>query len=70
MPWINEDRCTGCADCVEACPEDSIRINDEGKAVLNYRACKRLMCGKCRKICPEIAILPGFQSGEEWILKI
>lgn len=61
MPWINENRCTGCGQCVEACPEDAIELVD-GKAQLTYRDCRRLMCGKCRKVCSFNAIMPGFDQ--------
>jgi 2-oxoglutarate ferredoxin oxidoreductase subunit delta len=58
---IIEDRCKGCAFCVEYCPNDvlqlSIRFNKKGyhpPEVVDSEKC--VNCGFCRMICPEFAI--------------
>lgn len=51
---INEDKCTGCGDCIPGCPEGAIQIID-GKARLG----NDLMCdglGACLGHCPTGAI--------------
>ena len=51
---IEEEKCTGCGDCVPACPEGAIQVID-GKA----RLVSDLMCdglGACIGHCPEGAI--------------
>ena len=51
---IDEDKCTGCEECIPNCPEGAIQIID-GKA----RLVSDLMCdglGACLGHCPEEAI--------------
>ena len=51
---IDEDKCTGCGECIPGCPEGAIQIID-GKA----RLISDLMCdglGACLGHCPEDAI--------------
>ena len=48
---VNNRKCTGCKDCVRACPYDAIHLNpDTGKAI------KCIQCGECVKRCPVNAI--------------
>ena len=53
MPWINKNDCTGCGSCVEACPVNTIVVN-EGKGEIEMEAC--IHCGICHNICPENAV--------------
>ena len=53
MPWVNEEKCTGCNVCVEKCPVDVISMEDE-KAKINMDECIR--CGVCHDICPQDAV--------------
>ena len=47
MVVIDEQKCDGCGDCVDACPFGAIRINPfSNKAIL----CT--LCGECVKHCP------------------
>lgn len=48
------DFCTGCGKCVEKCPVDAIKLNDDGKAERNDDWC--IGCGICAHFCPESAI--------------
>ena len=56
MPWINEELCTGCGDCLSICILGAIIITD-GKAVLDMSSCHR--CGACHAECPTSAICYG-----------
>jgi len=49
---FRKDRCIGCGQCVEACPEQAISIVDE-KAVTEISKCK--LCGRCVDICTACA---------------
>ncbi len=53
---IDWDLCIGCGDCVNSCPMDVIRMNDEGdKAVIRYgEDCQN--CEQCVLDCPVEAI--------------
>jgi len=43
------DRCTGCGDCVAACPERAIRLEGE-RAITERDRCTA--CGACGPVCP------------------
>jgi NAD-dependent dihydropyrimidine dehydrogenase PreA subunit len=53
MMQIDVEMCTGCGDCLEACPNDAIALV-EGKATIDIESC--LTCGACEAACPEGAI--------------
>ena len=46
------EKCTGCGQCVEACPERVITVIN-GKSSTNRALCKG--CGKCAEVCPNEA---------------
>lgn len=49
MAMINEDKCSQCGECVNACPVHAI-IKENGKPpVLNAMKC--IGCGNCKKAC-------------------
>jgi ferredoxin-type protein NapF len=54
-PWTDDhavrDRCTGCGDCVAACPEDVLRM-DRGYPAVALGAGKCTFCGACAEACP------------------
>ncbi len=54
MPVIDLERCTGCGDCVTACPEGALELIDGKPVLLNADAC--LYEGVCEDMCPEGAI--------------
>ena len=57
---IDAELCNGCGICVNSCPMDVIRMDEEGKkAIIKYpEDC--MLCGWCEEDCPEnaISILP------------
>ncbi len=51
---VDETKCVGCEDCVEACPTEVISMKDNGKAWVNADEC--IDCEACVDACPEDAI--------------
>ena len=54
---IDEVKCTGCGECLAACPFDAISMHARGGknlAIINSSVCKG--CGMCTPVCPEDAI--------------
>jgi len=49
---VDKEKCTGCGACVEVCPAQVIRIEEE-KAVISDDCVE---CGVCVEECPEGAI--------------
>ncbi len=52
-PAIIVEQCTGCGECVHACPDNALKIDDE-KVNIDRSACSA--CGNCIPSCPEDAI--------------
>jgi ferredoxin len=50
---INEEKCTGCGDCVDICPMEAIKM-ENGKAVISDECTE---CCACVSQCPNDAIL-------------
>lgn len=50
---VNKETCTGCGECVEACPLEAIEIQDD-LAVVDAETCGD--CGACVDVCPTEAI--------------
>jgi ribokinase len=55
--YIDRDKCTGCKTCVDLCPADIYRIDDQGKAIHHGKkeTCVK-GCEICVTHCPELAI--------------
>ena len=50
---VDEEKCTGCASCVDSCPSEAIKMQDE-KAVVDAGSC--VDCAVCVDECPLEAI--------------
>jgi len=50
---INQEKCTGCGLCVDACPVEAISMEDD-KAKVDKDKCTE--CGLCVEECPNEAI--------------
>ena len=50
---VDIGKCTGCESCVEACPSEAIKMQDQ-KAVVDVEAC--IDCAVCVDECPAEAI--------------
>lgn len=58
LPHIDQDRCTGCGFCLDACPPQ-VLSQQNGKAYLrDADGCT--YCTACEDICPEDAIALPF----------
>jgi ferredoxin len=50
---VDKEKCDGCQTCVEICPTEAIKVEDE-IAVVNEEECTD--CGTCVEECPNEAI--------------
>lgn len=46
---LNEDKCTGCTNCMRRCPTEAIRVRDRKAIILKERC---IDCGECIRVCP------------------
>ena len=53
-PIINEDECSACGICVDACPEGVLGLGSEAAHVVNDDDCSG--CATCMEECPMGAI--------------
>lgn len=51
---IDEDKCTGCEECVNTCPAEVFEIVNEKSTAPNITECTE--CCVCVETCPENAI--------------
>ena len=60
-PEINPERCKGCEYCIQACPENILRMSDSfNKQGQQYSVCidyeKCTGCMSCAIVCPDSVI--------------
>ena len=58
MIYVDEERCSGCGACVEACPAGAIRLTEDETrtyAEIDEERCQE--CEACVEACPEEAIM-------------
>ena len=53
FPIVDKNKCNGCGECVNQCPNGAISLKDD-KAVINLIKCQN--CRICEDICPVNAI--------------
>jgi len=58
-PEIYVELCTGCGECVEACPVQALALKGDHAALVNADDCQ--YCGDCEDLCPERAIARPFE---------
>lgn len=47
--YIDKDGCDGCKDCEKVWPAESIKVQTDGKSLVDSQAC--LQCKSCEFIC-------------------
>jgi NAD-dependent dihydropyrimidine dehydrogenase PreA subunit len=52
---VDWDKCTGCGDCINACPVNCFEMS--GDKSLPYRSSYCINCGTCKEVCPVDAII-------------
>lgn len=50
---VDKDKCSGCGPCVESCPVEAIKI-ENNVAVVDADTC--IDCGACVDACPSQAL--------------
>ncbi len=53
---VDKEKCTGCGDCVEACPSNAVQLKEE-KAEVGADDC--IDCGACVDACTNGAMKMG-----------
>lgn len=63
-PTIDHERCSGCGQCVDACPTGALQLVDGLAGLAEPELCA--YCADCEDLCPEGAIgLPYVVEFEE-----
>lgn len=70
LPVVDEDKCTACGKCVDACPRNLFELHPVSQEILVYcrsqdrgaasrKSCKNacIACGICARACPEAIII-------------
>lgn len=53
---VDQEKCEGCGECVDACPGDVLVMNDAGKAEVVGGPDDCLGCETCVTVCPSGAV--------------
>ena len=63
---IDQDKCTGCGKCKEACRFSAINLTDDGRYVVDETACEG--CGVCEIVCPDDAVKSEDAVNGKWFV--
>ena len=55
MVEVDEEKCTGCEECVSVCPVDVFEMKDEKSVPVNAEEC--IGCESCVEVCEQDAII-------------
>jgi len=59
VPELDQEKCTGCGDCVEQCPVNAVELIADKAAITRPEACN--YCTECETLCPSGAIRCSFE---------
>jgi len=51
---VDPEKCTGCGECLEICPEEVYELEDEKSVPVNVEQCEG--CESCLEVCEQDAI--------------
>jgi NAD-dependent dihydropyrimidine dehydrogenase PreA subunit len=51
---VDRDKCTGCGECVEICPEEVYELQNDISVPVNIEECTG--CESCLEVCEQDAI--------------
>ncbi|MHA1716927.1 MAG: DUF362 domain-containing protein [Promethearchaeota archaeon] len=60
---IDENKCTGCGKCLDACPTGAIKPSDSGKFYIDQKTC--VLCTGCNEVCDDKAIIVNWGNSRE-----
>jgi electron transfer flavoprotein alpha subunit len=58
-PSIDQERCTGCGDCIDSCPEGALALETGLPVIARPEDCQ--YCGDCEELCAVGAIARPFE---------
>lgn len=61
LPKIDNEKCTLCGLCVDACPHNALELRVGGLAISHPGECT--YCAVCEEICPQSAVTCSYEIG-------